>query len=198
MTKTDAFLNRMTELLEQRCLECLKEAEFRADEILSKAKMQSEEQLCEALENARAKAENLKRRVKTQVKEEATDQILLLRETLVEETLAAISDSIEEIVNGPDFPHVLVTLIEETLHQIEGKAIVKVPQLHLDYCRQWLDKRNYPHVSLDPISEMRDGVIIEDPDHTFRITNTLSGRLEKSVGDIRMLCIKKFFSEETN
>ncbi len=75
-------------------------------------------------------------------------------------------------------------------------VVAHAPPAHVDSVRDWLANNGHGGVSVEGNSNLWDGVAIQDPERTFRISNTLTGRFARVEQEARKRCMMALFSKK--
>jgi len=190
----EGFFKSMAELADRLRREKLEAAEAEAAERLAQADREIAARRAAALDKAQKKAEAVAHRERARVREEAVNVRFAAREAIIEDVLKAVHAELAALARSSDFTTALTVLLKEALEQGEGKLVAQVPQAHVALCREWVAQSGYGDTMIEGDSNLVDGVVVADRDHTFRVSNTLAGRLERRMDDIRKLCAERLFS----
>lgn len=146
---------------------------------------------------ARVNAE--KARLDQLARQRAEDEVqkfsLAMRHQVADEVLADVESAFKRIAAGADFPAVLEALLEEALDEAPADVVVRVPEAHVERCRDWLRKHGRAQADVQPSKALWDGVAVEDRAHTYRITNSLTMRFHKLEPVARKLSMERLFGE---
>jgi vacuolar-type H+-ATPase subunit E/Vma4 len=85
----------------------------------------------------------------------------------------------------------LAELMEEAPDS--GDLQVLAPPAHADRVSSWLSNNGRAGVGVEGSEAFKDGVAVQDPGRTFRISNTLSGRFALMEQEIRKHCMTTLF-----
>src|SRR5690606_38856391 len=99
----------------------------------------------------------------------------------------------DRITNSAEFPALLEAMLAELMTVAEGDVVVLGPESHLDTVKNWLASNGREGVPVEASREMRDGVAVQDPQRTYRISNTLSGRFRSVREEARKQCMLGLF-----
>jgi len=66
---------------------------------------------------------------------------------------------------------------------------------HVERCQNWLSQNGHEGVEVRADEAFSDGVAVQDKQHTYRITNTLSSRLAKLEPKFRQELMKQVFNK---
>jgi len=149
-----------------------------------KALHQTEEELAAELQRARERAEAEAYMVEMTAKDRVTDEIL-----------AAVRSKLSALAESPEFVHVLEALLEELLPEAPEGGVLLAPQQHVDQVRRWLADRDRSDLAVEPFTGLRDGVAVQDGPRTYRISNTLTSRLNRQTGALRRFCLERLKPE---
>lgn len=114
---------------------------------------------------------------------------------VAEDVLARVRDELDRLVESEAFAPVVEALLKELLAGMRGEMVVLAPPRHAEQCRLWLREQGVDGATLESCPSLRDGVAVQDCEQTFRISNTLSGRLAKLEPTVRKLCAERLLNE---
>jgi len=126
---------------------------------------------------------------------ESTRLELSMKNDAVEAVLAEVSAGIKRLVSGPDFPAVLERLLTELMSAVGNEKNVQVlgPVSHVDLVKSWLSSHGHAGVHVEGSPEFWDGVAVQDPARTWRMSNTLTGRFARTDQAVRKHCMTALF-----
>ena len=64
------------------------------------------------------------------------------------------------------------------------------------FCSAWLQANGHGSVEVESAAGLIDGIAVQDPQRTYRITNTLSSRFRLVEGEARKRCLGRLVGEE--
>lgn len=120
------------------------------------------------------------------------------RDTIADEVLASAAAALRDLAQSEGFSAILDALLAEVLAGVEpdGEYIVLVPPAHVDHCKAWLADNGHGGLEVQPLAGLNDGVAIQDPGRSFRVTNTLSARFARRESELRKLSLNRLFGGE--
>ncbi len=192
-----SLLIAMTREAEARCRECTAEAEEQAAGIVSQATAKHAARRAELLEAARKASARQIAKEHGRALTDASRREDAFEGTFSEEILVETRKAIEELAQSEKFGKVLEALLEEVLLGLPGPLEVVAPPETVGNCTQWLRSKGLDDVRVVPDGTMRDGIAVQDPQRSFRLTNTLSSRCEQIKNQIRQICSEKLKSKGT-
>jgi vacuolar-type H+-ATPase subunit E/Vma4 len=199
------LLETMSQLAEQRRGEILAEAQKEADAICAAAEEECGKRREAALSGARGAMAEQVRQARERAAAEAEKQALVMQEVVVDEILERVEVQLAQVAERTDFASVLRTLLREAVEDAtaergeaeSGEFVVYAPAAHARSCEEWLHEMGVAGAEIEEDASLRDGVMVEDRSHTYRIVNTLSGRYARIREEARALCLRRLFGERS-
>lgn len=190
-----SLLDTMAAQVEAECDEHLAAARAEADRIMAEARAKAEAAREDALANARAEKERLDALWKQKAEAESIRLELAMKNEAVEAALAEVRASIRRLVQSPEFEGVLQRLLDELMEEAGGQSDIVVlgPTQQADTIKKWLADRGKQNMPVEGSDELWDGVAVQDPARTYRISNTLTGRFARVEQDARRHCMTALF-----
>lgn len=190
-----ALLETMTAKVTEECEANIAAAKAEAQSILADAEQKSAAQR-EAVQAATdAEMVRLDERWRQMAHAEASRADLVVKNDAVKAVMEKVQAEVQAIVNGSSFPGVLDALLASLKSEIKDNVVVVGPEKHVDHVKNWLANNGHSNVSVEGSAEMWDGVAVQDPGRTYRISNTLTGRYGRIEQEARRLCMVKIFGE---
>jgi len=190
-----SFLDTLEREAERRCEVILAQAREEAARIVAEARQTAEENRQNALKeeqtHARTQLEDARRRAEAQVERAKVS----MRERVADRILDTVHEELRRIAQSPEFPEVLQFLLAEIMEEAPDNALVLAPPEHVSSCRQWLDVHGMTHITVEPDERLWDGVAVIDAPRSFRLTNTLTSRFEKSRASARKAALRRLFGD---
>ncbi len=185
----------MAQQVQADCDEHLAQARAEADRIMADARAKAEASREAALADARAEKERLDALWKQKAEAESIRLELAMKNEAVKAVLAEVQAGIRRLVDSPDFTGVLDRLLDELMDAAgdQGDIVVLGPPAQADHIKQWLADHGKQNVPVEGSQELWDGVAVQDPAKTYRISNTLTGRFERVEQDARKHCMTALF-----
>ena len=131
---------------------------------------------------------------------EASRADLVVKNDAVQAVMQKVESEIRMIVNGSGFGGVLDSLLTSLLNEYQGsdsEALLIAPEAHVAHVQQWLSANGHAGMTVEGTKEIWDGVALQDPARTYRISNTLTGRYERIGQEARRLCMVKMFGKSS-
>ncbi len=173
--------------------EIAKKAGEEAARIQEEARERAENRRKDTLTAVESELASLAKRSRERVEAEAHMVTLTTKDTITNEVLDSVSRELAAIAAGPEFPPILNALLAELMADAPADVVVLAPPAHVDHCTQWLASNGYGHLSVEPLASLTDGVAVQDRNHKFRYTNTLTARFKKQEGELRKIALRQLF-----
>jgi vacuolar-type H+-ATPase subunit E/Vma4 len=185
----------MTRQVEAECASHLDKARAEAEQILADARSKAAAARDGVLASARAEVDRLDALWKQKAEGEGIRLDLAMKNDAVEAVLAEVERQVRATTEGPEFGTILERLLRELMSASESSSDVQVlaPPAHVDRVRSWLEQNGHGGVSVEGSAEFWDGVALQNPQRTFRISNTLSGRFARVEQAARKHCMTTLF-----
>ncbi len=194
MPTTPALFETMAQQVAQQCQERHDEAMREAERIRAEGRRTAEQRYESGLASVKAELDAADRRVRHQVEVEAEKSKLAAQHQVVEEVLAQVREEVARLASSDEFGAILEALLDEVLSEVTGQdLVVLAPPSHVERLRQRLADTGRGHIEVRPYTALTDGVAVQDARRTFRISNTLAGRLSVVANDARKLCQNRLF-----
>ena len=129
---------------------------------------------------------------------EASRADLVVKNDAVQAVLSKVESEIRAMVNSKAFSGVLDALLTSLLNEFKGddsEAILIAPEAYVAHVHSWLSSNGHAGMAVEASTEVWDGVALQDPARTYRISNTLTGRYGRIGQDARRLCMVNLFSD---
>jgi vacuolar-type H+-ATPase subunit E/Vma4 len=172
------------------------DARQEADAIVAAAKEKADLHREETLHHTRDHIALLDKRAKLMAQSEAERAVLALRQELSNEVMTGAKTELQRIAESSDFAGIVESLLAEAMAAATGEVIVLAPADHVSLCTSWLQRNGHGSVRVEAEAGLTDGIAVQDPQRTYRITNTLSSRLRLVEGEARKRCLNRLFGEE--
>lgn len=173
-------------------------AQRQAEMVKADARTRASRRREEMLAQVQAEVAELQRRSRERAEAETEMVVLTTKDTVTDEVLTRVKEELSRVSNSPEFTSVLDALLAELMKEAPAGGIVLVPQAHEAHCREWLNSHGHGGLEVQGTREMVDGVAVQDKDHTFRITNTLSARFQQLEPALRKHCVTRLFGGEAS
>lgn len=195
MSTTSPLFETMSAQIEAECGEHRAAAQAEADRIASEARAKADAARTAALAAAQAERDRLDSLWRQKGEAERIRLELAMKNDAVEAVLAEARAEIARAVASPEFGDVLDKLLAELMEEAPESGDLKVlaPPKYTDRVSSWLSENGRAGVDVEASQAFEDGVAVQDPGRTFRISNTLSGRFELMEQDIRKQCMTTLF-----
>jgi vacuolar-type H+-ATPase subunit E/Vma4 len=192
------LFDTMTNQVTAECERNIAEARDEASRIQSNGEAEAQALRDRTMNSVNAEIALLDQRAHQKAEAEAAKAELELRNDVVETVMDRVQNEIKSIVSSGSFPGVLDRLLE-TLMSAAGENhgyVVLAPEAHLDHVKQWLSANGHGGVPVEGSRAMWDGVALQDPNRTYRISNTLTGRYTRMEQEARRHCMVSLFGSE--
>jgi vacuolar-type H+-ATPase subunit E/Vma4 len=193
MAGQDLF-DTMRRQTQAECDARLADARRAAEEVLAVARRQADAREAETRNAITAELDHLARHGRMIAEAEAEKATLAMENDVVEEILAGVRASLDRLAKSAEFGPVVEALLAEVMDGTDPGMVVLAPAAHVDLCRRWLQSHGYAAVPVEASSDVWDGVAIQDPQKSYRVTNTLSSRAAKLEGEARRHCMTTLFA----
>lgn len=195
-----ALLETMTAQVTEQCDANRAAAQQEAEAIHAEATEQAQARR-DALTAANdAEMNRLDERWRLMAHAEASRADLVVKNDAVQAVMQKVESEIRAVVDSAAFGGVLDALLTSLLNEYKGEdieAVLIAPQAHVAHVQQWLSANGHAGMSVEGSAEVWDGVALQDPARTYRISNTLTGRYARIGQEARRLCMVKLFGETT-
>ena len=190
-----ALFETMARQVEAECAQHLAQAKAEAERILSDARAAARASGEAAQAGAKTERDRLDALWKQKAEAESARLELAMKNDAVEAVLAEVTAGIKRIVSGPEFPGVIESLLTELMAAVGNAKDVQVlgPVAQLDLIKKWLGDHGHGGVKVEGSPEFWDGVAVQNPERTWRISNTLTGRFARTDQDVRKHCMTTLF-----
>ena len=193
-----ALLETMTAQVAEQCEASCAVAQREAEAIQAEAARQAQAK-SEALIAANdVDMARLDERWRLMAHAESSRADLMVKNDAVQAILRKVESEIRAIVASETFPGVLDALLTSLLNEFEGsdtEAILIAPEAHVAHVQSWLSGHGHAGMAVEGSKDVWDGVALQDPARTYRISNTLMGRYDRIGQDARRLCMVKLFGK---
>jgi len=168
----------------------LSEARAEARAIVEAGRRDADAWRDRALADARRALELQERQERERIHQDTARRAQQAVQLVEEEVLARVRAELDRVAPAPGFGSVVLRLLEELLEapdpiDPQGPVRVLAPPAHVEACREWLLAHGYNAVEVAAAPGLRDGVALEDPQRTCRVTHSLTRRFEKVEGEVR-------------
>jgi vacuolar-type H+-ATPase subunit E/Vma4 len=186
------LLKLMSADIAQQREEILSAAKREAEVIEVNAQKAGEQRHSSAIALVDAELCAMSDRVRGRAEAEAHMVLMTTKDTISDELLVSVEKELAAAATGAAFSGTLESLLAELMEEGPVDGVVLAPVAYVEQCKQWLSKKGYKH-RVEAAAFLKDGVAIQDSTGTYRITNTLSARFEKTKSDLRKHCIDRLF-----
>lgn len=195
--QTPALFDTMAQQVQADCDKVLAEARQEAERILSEGRRVADREYETGIEGTRAEIATADRRERQRLDAEHDKAFLAVQHKVVEEVLARVGDEIRSRAQAPDFGSVLEALLDEILAQKPRKNLdVLVPPVHAERIAQYVQRLGRSDLQVIPWPGLTDGVAVQNRRRSYRISNTLSGRLAAIQDEARKRCQARLFEKK--
>ena len=196
-TQTPALFDTMAQEVQADCDRRTAEAHQEAERILSEGRRVADQEYARAVDATRTEIDLANRRERQRLDAEHTKAFLAVQHQVVEEVLGRVRDEMARIAQAPDFGPTLEALLDEILAEVRGRDLdVLIPTAHADRIGPYLERLGRTDLRVVPWPALTDGVAVQDRRRTFRVSNTLSGRLVATQDDARRRCQAQLFEKK--
>ena len=195
-----ALLETMTAQVAEQCEANRAAAQQEAEAIKAEAASQAQAKRDAVLAANGTEMNRLDERWRLMAHAEASRADLVVKNDAVQAVMQKVESEIRMIVNGSGFGGVLDSLLTSLLNEYQGsdsEAILIAPEAHVAHVQQWLSANGHAGMTVEGTKEIWDGVALQDPARTYRISNTLTGRYERIGQEARRLCMVKMFGKSS-
>lgn len=189
----NALLKTMSQQVAAQCDGNRERARQEADAIAAQARSESSALRDSVLKTTHAEMETLAQRWKLKAEAEAAKAELVVQNLAVEEILAKVRALTRKLVESEEFSTVLQALLAEVMEVAPQGIVVLAPEGHVDEVKSWLQANGKASVNIEATDSMWDGVAVQDPKKSFRISNTLTGRFSRVQDKSWSLCMAALF-----
>ena len=190
-----ALFETMARQVEAECAQHTAKAKAESDRILADAHAKARASGEAALASAKAERDRLDTLWKQKAEAESVRLELAMKNDAVEAVLAEVSASIKRTVASPQFSGVLESQLSELMSAVGTTKDIEVlaPTVHVDLVKNWLAGHGHAGLKVDGSAEFWDGVAVQNPARTWRISNTLSTRFARVDQAVRKHCMTALF-----
>jgi vacuolar-type H+-ATPase subunit E/Vma4 len=188
-----ALLETMTAQVVEECDGNSSAAQQEADAIQAEAEGKSAAQRESTQAATDSEMVRLDERWRQMAHAEASRADLVVKNEAAKAVMHKVAQEIRSIVDNKEFPSVLDSLMETLVREIKGEVMVLGPEGHIDHIKTWLSNNGHDGISVEASSELWDGVALQDPARTYRISNTLTGRYSRVEQEARRVCMVNLF-----
>jgi vacuolar-type H+-ATPase subunit E/Vma4 len=185
----------MTRQVEAECADHLAKARAEADRILRDAQAKAAASRDAVLAAARTEIDRLDTLWKQKTEAESVRLELTMEKETVEAALAEVQSEIRKIAAGPNFGRILEQLAREVVNAVgDVKGLEALgPETQIEAVKKWFASAGHAGVSVKGTAEFWDGVALQDPQRSYRISNTLTGRFARVEQAARKHCMTALF-----
>lgn len=191
------LLKLMTQQVSEQCAHIVAQAEEQAAAIRRAAEDTAAQERASALTTLDSELAAAATRARERAEAESHMLVMTTKDSVTDEVMAEVRQRLRAIAQSGDFAPILDALLEELLHDAPEQFVVLAPPQYVEHCRQWLESQGRGGVPVESLPALRDGVAIQDPKRTWRVTNTLSSRFRQQEGSLRKYCVTRLFGAGT-
>ncbi len=188
-----ALLETMTARVTEECDGNRAAAQREADAIKADAESASAAQRVSMQATTNAEMDRLDERWRQMAHAEASRAELTVKSDAVNAVMQKVDAEIRRIVASDGFPALLDALLTTLSSEIQGDVVLLGPEDQVDHIKSWLSSNGHNGVTVQGSAELWDGVALQDPPRTYRISNTLTGRYARVEQDVRRVCMVNLF-----
>lgn len=190
-----SLLETMAQRVEAECEGYRQEAQAEADGITAAARERAQAHYDEGVKRAESQIALQRKRAEDLAHGEAEKRVLAAQHAIAEDVLWSVADRLNGMATQDDFGNLVEALLAEAVAASSGDIVVVAPHAHVDRCQSWLSSNGREGVPVEGTDEFNDGIAVQDPARTYRITNTLSSRYAKFEPIARKRVMSKLFAE---
>jgi vacuolar-type H+-ATPase subunit E/Vma4 len=190
------LLELMTQEASEERRRILNEAQRVSDSIVQEAERRASAKRSAALSALQGELDALARRSHDRSQVETARMQLAMQDEVVREVLERVRLHLCHVSEEPGFGRVLIELLRKAMGKTDGNVRVLVPQTHGALCGKWLRDNAYAGATVEPTAAVSDGVILEGPRGTYRITHTLRSRFAKLELPARRIALEQLFGKD--
>lgn len=191
--KGSPLFETMASQIAEECERNESAARAEAKAILAEARAQSAAQRDAMLKETEALMEALDQRWRLKGEAEAAKASLSMKNEAVEAVVHKVHEEIAATVSAANFNEVLHDLLGELMAVAQGDVVVLAPEAHADYVRGWLEEHGQSGLAVEAFATLRDGVALQDPPRTYRVSNALGTRFSRVEQRARNMCMTRLF-----
>ncbi|MDP7639210.1 MAG: V-type ATP synthase subunit E family protein [Candidatus Hydrogenedentes bacterium] len=188
-----ALLDTMSKQVAAECDQRRANANGDAEAILAEARAKSAAKRESLTTSTDAKMELLDLRWRQKAEAEAAKADLSMKNEAVKAIMAEVEAKVRAIVEGDGFTEILDSLLAEVMAVAEGEVVVLAPDKQVGHVSAWLGDNGHGGVAVEASAHVWDGVAIQDPGRSYRISNTLTGRYRRVAEVARKICMRSLF-----
>ncbi|MCC6143886.1 MAG: V-type ATP synthase subunit E, partial [Candidatus Hydrogenedentes bacterium] len=171
-------------------------AQAQAEAIRDAAQQEAAQHRSAVLDAVQRDVQAAEERTRERAETAADMRIKTTKDAVTEEVLRDAAEELDRIAGGPQFPAILAALLDEILEEAPEEGTILAPPDQVQAVQDHLNKRGRAGLNVEPARYLRDGVAVQDPGRTFRITNTLSSRFDRRREAARKLVLNRLFDRE--
>jgi vacuolar-type H+-ATPase subunit E/Vma4 len=200
MMSTERFLEAMTGEARRQCASIVDASRNGAAERIAAAHTAAAERRKQAVEALACRHAGLEAQMRDQAAAEASRNSFMTRHTLVQESVAAAHERLNQMAEHPDFAETILVLLQESLRLADDAIpiIIQVPDLFQSTVKEFLNRSGINDAQVVSQDTPVDGVIVLAKDGSFRISNTLTLRLKQNAQKASALAYQRFFGAPEN
>lgn len=190
---SEALKESMARRVEDQCAHIAAEAESEANAIRDRARAQAQAVRESTIASVEREIAQLRERWEQKARAEAARAELAMKNEAVEAVMDTVTQRIRAIVDSDRFTTILSGLLAELMSAAEGDIVVLAPPSHVDFVKSQLSEHGHGSVPVEGSAALWDGVALQDPRRTYRISNTLTSRYSQVLQEARKICMKELF-----
>lgn len=195
----DALFKSMSQQAEQACQANLSKAKSEAETIVANARVQAKRKHDETVQRLEAELNRAQAHARHMAQIAVERDTLSAKHAIAEDVLArsrqALADLAQSDAFAPVLEGLLATVIDACKQErgsLDGMTVY-VPNKHVAHIQNWLSQRGEGNVPVAADVSLSDGAAIQDAAQTYRVSHTLSGRLERLENKARSAALSKLF-----
>lgn len=198
--KASKITSRIEEDSEHEAEEILREAQAKADEILSQGKNQAIAAEEEIIQKGRSDAELIKQRTIANAKLRSKKHGLDVKEEMIQKAFEEAEKKLAEITSSKEYSRIMMNVIKEGVESISGNsAEVVIRKEDVEISKAVLgelSKKLKVDITLSGNHiESQGGAIIRSKDGKIEVNNTFESRMRRMRDELRSKVARVLFEE---
>ena len=192
---SEALKESMARRVDEQCAQIAADAQAEADAIRQSARDQAAALREQTMKSVKDDIAQLRARSEQKARAEAARAELAMKNDAVEAVMEAVEERIRTIAGNDEFKSILEALLAELMTVAEGDVVLFAPPAHVDLVKGKLAEHGHGAVRVEAATALRDGVALQDPKRTYRVSNTLMTRYSRIAQDARKVCMGELFED---
>jgi vacuolar-type H+-ATPase subunit E/Vma4 len=190
------LFDSMSAQVSQECEAEIARAREEAEAIIAAARDRCAVKREEILRHVRGEIAIEDRRAHLMAQAEADREVMSLHKSVKDDVLANAAAELQRIAESTEFGDIVEKLLAEAVTATDGAFVVLAPLSQVSRCESWLKANGHSGVTVHAEAGLTDGIAVQDPAQTYRITNTLSSRLRLLDSEARKHCMSRLFGRD--